>query len=250
MPAFDPNLAAFAAAIFFGAYFIRGITGFGSGLIAVPLLALMLPLPFIVPLILLTDFTASLLLGGVQFRQVARDELARLLPPSLLGVFAGAWLLAMLPAPSMLMGLGAVVIVFALRDLIHRTPPQRAIAPAWAWPAALTGGAVSALFGTGGPPYVIYLSRRLFDKGRLRATLSGLFFIEGLARILAFALTGLLFDPRLLLFYSAALPLMLAALWAGSHVHHRLRQETLRRMLAVLLLGSGFALWLKAASMR
>src|ERR1700712_535143 len=43
--------------IVLSAYFIRGITGFGSGLIAVPLLALSHPLTFAVPLVLALDFT-------------------------------------------------------------------------------------------------------------------------------------------------------------------------------------------------
>ena len=38
------------------AYFIRGITGFGSALIAVPLLALSQPLHFAIPLVLALDF--------------------------------------------------------------------------------------------------------------------------------------------------------------------------------------------------
>ena len=50
--------------IVLSAYFIRGITGFGSGLIAVPLLALSHPLQFAVPLVLALDFTASVVLGG------------------------------------------------------------------------------------------------------------------------------------------------------------------------------------------
>ena len=46
----DTYLAAFF--ILLCAYFIRGITGFGSGLIAIPLLAHFLPLSFVVPMVL------------------------------------------------------------------------------------------------------------------------------------------------------------------------------------------------------
>ena len=49
----EPYLAAFF--ILLCAYFIRGITGFGSGLIAIPLLAHFLPLSFVVPMVLVTD---------------------------------------------------------------------------------------------------------------------------------------------------------------------------------------------------
>lgn len=246
-----PELSSliWAAPILLAAYFIRGITGFGSGLIAVPLLALNLPLTFVVPLILLTDFTASLILGGLHFDKVAWPEIRRLLPTGLLGVGLGAYLLVSLPAAPMLIGLGGVVILYALRNLLlNTTTAPKPASPRWAWPAGLMGGAVGAMFGTGGPPYVIYLSHRLFDKGVLRATFSGLFFIEGLSRITTFVVSGLLLHIELLYTYLAAMPITLGALWIGSHVHTRLTQAQMLRLLSMILLGSGVSLWIKAAS--
>ncbi len=242
------SLYFYVAGVLLVAYFIRGISGFGSGLIAVPLLALKLPLTFVVPLILLTDFTCSLVLGGLNFRLVAKDELKRLLPPGLIGVGIGTLLLVSLPKTPMLIGLGSFVILFALRNLLLAGREPKPVSTWWAWPAALTGGTVGAMFGTGGPPYVIYLSHRLFDKGQLRATFSGLFFLEGLARIAAFALSGLLIDTQLFLAYVSAIPLVLAALWVGSHVHSRLSNEQMLKLISLILLGSGFSLYLKAFS--
>jgi uncharacterized membrane protein YfcA len=242
------ELLTYAGIILLVAYFIRGISGFGSGLIAVPLLALKLPLTFVVPLILLTDFTASLVLGGLNFKLVARDELKRLLPPGMLGVLLGTFLLVSLPKAPMLIGLGSFVILFALRNLIFAGREPKPIATWWAWPAAITGGTVGAMFGTGGPPYVMYLSHRLFDKGQLRATFSGLFFIEGLARIVTFLFTGLLLDADILLAYLGAMPVALAALWAGSHVHSRLSNAQMLRLISLILIGSGVSLYVKAWS--
>jgi hypothetical protein len=245
----SPELILYCGGVLLLAYFVRGISGFGSGLIAVPLLALQLPLTFVVPLILLTDFTASSTLGGLHFRQVAWTEIRRLALPSLLGVAAGTWLLVSLPRGPMLVGLGSFVILFALRNLLLSGRAPRPIASAWAWPAALTGGTVGAMFGTGGPPYVIYLTHRLFDKGQLRATFSGLFFLEGLARIATFLLSGLLLNGRLFLAYLAAMPVALAALWAGSHVHSRLSNAQMLKLISLILIGSGLALYLKALSL-
>jgi hypothetical protein len=239
-------LYLYVAGVLLLAYFVRGISGFGSGLIAVPLLALQLPLTFVVPLILLTDFTASATLGGLNFRQVAWNEVHRLALPSLLGVMAGTWLLVSLPREPMLIGLGSFVILFALRNLVLSGREPRPVSTIWAWPAALTGGTVGALFGTGGPPYVIYLSHRLFDKGVLRATFSGLFFLEGLVRIGLFLLSGLLLNPKIWLAYLGALPLALAALWAGSHVHTRLSNAHMLKLISLILIGSGISLYLKA----
>lgn len=243
---FEPDLILYAAAVLLAAYFIRGISGFGSGLVAVPLLAMQLPLTFVVPLILLTDFTASLVLGGLHFDKVAWPEIRRLLPAGLIGVAAGTLLLVSLPKTPMLIGLGTFVILFALRNLVFAGRPPRPIAAWWAWPAGLTGGTVGALFGTGGPSYVIYLSHRLADKGQLRATFSGLFFIEGLARIGSFTLSGLLLDLRLFWAYLAATPVALVALWLGSHVHARLSNDQMMRAISLILLGSGVSLYIKA----
>lgn len=222
------------------------MSGFGSGLVAVPLLALFLPLTFVVPLVLLTDVTASATLGGLNRRQVDWREIRRLVPAGLLGVTAGTWLLVSLPTAPLLIALGSVVILFALRNLALPDGQRRRISALWAAPAGLTGGTVSGLFGTGGPPYVIYLSHRLNDKGVLRATFSALFFIEGTSRIIAFSISGLLLDHRLALAYLAALPVALAALWLGSHAHRRLSDRQMLRLIGLLLLVSGLSLYVKA----
>ncbi len=233
------------AAILLAAYFIRGITGFGSGLVAVPLLALFLPLQFVVPLVLLLDFTASLLIGGLHFKRVQWGEIGVLIPFGIVGVVLGTSLLVNLPPEPMLVALAAFVFAFAVRSLLN-LHGEKPISRGWAVPASLTGGTVGGLFGTGGPPYVIYLSHRIRDKGELRATLSALFFTEGLTRIASFLVAGLLVTPRVWVAYIVALPLVLGALYLGGHVHVSLSREQMTRLVGVLLLVSSASLLLKA----
>jgi len=159
----SPEQIAASAAILVVAYFIRGITGFGSGLISVPLLALFMPLTFVVPVILLLDFTASIVIGGVNRQHVRWREVLILIVPSVIGVVIGTHLLVNLAQAPMLIALAIFVFLFALKSLlnIHSDKP---ISQAWAVPAALTGGTVGGLFGTGGPPYVLgvlYLGGRV-----------------------------------------------------------------------------------------
>lgn len=245
MPELASGDLAAAAGILFFAYFVRGISGFGSGLIAVPLLALFLPLQFVVPFMLLMDFTASAALGHSNRKLVRWDEIRPLIPGSLIGVVLGATLLLNLAREPLLTSLGLFVIAFAVRSLLnlHGEAP---ISKRWAWPASLVGGTVSALFGTGGPPYVIYLSHRIRDKGAFRATTSLLFLMEGGLRGLIFALTGLLLQTALIAAYIAALPIMAAGLWLGSQVHVGLSNAQMTRIIGVLLLASGGSLLWKA----
>jgi uncharacterized membrane protein YfcA len=238
---------AATAVILLAAYFIRGITGFGSGLIAVPLLALFLPLQFVVPLILLLDFTASIIIGGLTLRRVQWGEVGVLIPFGLVGVAIGTSLLVNLPKTPMLVTLAVFVLVFALRSLMN-LQGSKPISRWWAIPASLTGGTVGGLFGTGGPPYIIYLAHRVPHKSDLRATLSVLFFTEGLARIVSFLLAGLLMTAEVWFAYFAALPVVLAALYAGGHVHVGLSQDRMTRLVGLLLLVSGLSLLTKAMS--
>ena len=59
----DPAVLIAAPCIVFAAYTVFGITGFGSALISIPLLAHFLPLDAIVPLMVLVDFSAALTSG-------------------------------------------------------------------------------------------------------------------------------------------------------------------------------------------
>ncbi|OZA11460.1 MAG: hypothetical protein B7X94_05225 [Hydrogenophilales bacterium 17-62-8] len=234
-----------AAVILLAAYFIRGITGFGSGLVSVPLLALFLPLQFVVPLILLLDFTASIVIGGLHFKRVRWDEIGILIPFGVIGVIVGTTLLVELPPGPMLFALAGFVFIFALRSLLN-LHGDKLISRGWAAPAALTGGTVGALFGTGGPPYVIYLTHRIRDKSDLRATFSALFFTEGLTRIVSFLVVGLLLSGTVWIAYVAALPVMLGALYLGGRVHVGLSQAQMTRLVGVLLLVSSLSLLFKA----
>lgn len=234
-----------AALILLGAYFIRGISGFGSGLIAVPLLAHLLPLTFVVPLILITDFVASILLGFHVRQHTRWDEIWPLLPFGFLGVIAGTTLLVNVPRTPLLMTLGALVLLFGMRSVLN-LHGSRIISRLWAAPAGMIGGTISGLFGTGGPPYVIYLNHRIHQPAELRATFTGLFFLEGLWRVITFIFAGLFHDIELIAATLAALPLVAIGLWIGNHVHLGLTRTQMQRIIGMLLLVSGGSLLWRA----
>jgi hypothetical protein len=227
------------------AYLIRGISGFGSGLIAIPILALWLPLTFVVPLMLLLDFSASILLSGVNLRQVNWREVRTLIPLSIIGITLGTHLLTSLPLQPMLITLSIFVAIFGIRSLLN-LHGEKIISRWWAIPAGLSGGTIGALFGTGGPPYIIYLGHRISDKTALRATFSGLILVEGTLRISSFAYAGLFSDTRLLWSYLAAMPIVALGLTIGNRLHIGLTREQMMRLIGVLLLVSSASLLFKA----
>lgn len=191
------------------------------------------------------DFTASITLGGKTRQHIDWSELKPLLPFGAAGVMLGVALLIRMPREPLLVGLGIFVLIFGVRNLLN-IHGEKPISRLWAIPAGLTGGTVGALFGTGGPPYIIYLSHRLKDKAELRATFSGLFIFDGGLRLVSFLATGLLLQNGMFTALLAALPVMALGLYLGHRAHLGISSRQMLKLIGVLLIGSGASLLWKA----
>jgi len=226
-------------------YVIFGLVGFGTVLIAAPVLALTMPVSGIVPLLALMDCAATTTNGIRLGDKVARGELVRIVPLMVLGSIAGAYLLLTIPARPMMGALGLFLIGYALYGLFGR-PAHGLIARGWAVPLGFLGGVFSAMFGSGGFVYVLYLSRRLPDRDAIRATQSALLSLATLTRVVIFALAGVYSDFRLLLLALCLVPAMVLGMWLGEHITLRLTREQFLRVLHVVLIGAGVTLCLRA----
>jgi hypothetical protein len=233
------------AAIVLLAYVILGTTGFGSAVVGIPLLAHIVPLRFAVPLMLMLDVVGTLVQGARVRRDVNRAELKRLIPFMAIGIALGTTLLASLPQRALVALLGCLAVGYGLLNLVGRMP-ARLLSPAWAAPTGVTGGTMGALFGTGGPIYIIYLSRRLVDVTELRATITAVLMVSVATRIVIFGVSGLLLQEGLLAVGAMMLPVMLTGLTIGWRMHARLPQAVVRRALYVLLIVSGTSLLVRA----
>lgn len=242
---FSAELLVFAPLIVVLAYMLFGLSGFGSTLFSAPLLAHFLPLRFVVPTVVLLDFCASLTLG-TRFREsVNRRELIFLVPVMLAGIALGVTLLVNLPQRAALGSLGAFALGYGLFTLRGSALPQR-ISRLWAVPAGIVGGALGALFGSGGPVYVMYLSGRLDGKAELRSTVSAVIVISSAFRILMFALAGLLFRREQWLMAAGLVPFMLLGLFVGNRLHVNLSRAQLARLVSGLLVVNGASLLWRA----
>ena len=225
------------------AYTFRGVTGFGSGLIAIPLLVLILPISIVIPMMVLLDFIASVS-HSIKHREVAQWKIIYpLLPFTVIGVMIALFIFKTVDTNLLVKSLGVFILLFALYSLISPKPHKQG-SKLWVAPAGVFGGLVGTLFGTGGPFYVIYLQLRHLDKAAFRATVATIFMIDGGIRVGGFALSGFFIHETLLL-AALGLPIMGLAMAIGGHIHTNISQATFHRAVGVLLLGSGVALLLK-----
>ncbi len=240
----QPHILILAPLIVFVAYVVFGISGFGSTLIAVPLLAHILPLKFVVPFFVILDCIGALNMGLRLRAEVMRAELLLLLPFMALGVIAGVYLLVQVSPELLLGGLGLFVLFFGVSYVVKRG--KGFPLPRWAAaPIGSFGGATSAVFGIGGPIYVFFLSGRGGGPDQIRATMPMIFMFTTVARILLFIVAGL-YSPATLLAALALLPVMALGVWTGHHLHLNLSRDTVIRVMGGLLVFSGISLILRA----
>jgi hypothetical protein len=231
-----------AAPIVLIAYLVRGICGFGSGLIAIPVLSLMFPLKIAVPLVVMLDYLASAGQGASLRQSIQWGEIRRLIIPALIGVSIGLLIFHKIDTGLLTRFLGGFVFLYALYALWGPEMPR--VSSWWAVPAAISGGAVGTLFGTGGPFYVTYLKARQLDKNVFRATFACIFLLDGAARVTGYVGTAVV-DIQLLVLLAMSLPVMILGMYLGGKIHTSLSAEVFTRGISILLLASGASLMLR-----
>ena len=242
MPSIE--VLVFAPIIVLLAYLIFGISGFGSTLIAVPLLAHILPLKFVIPMVVVLDCISAVSMGLKLRADVWRPEFVPMLPFLLVGLLMGAFVLLNVPTQWLLLGLGGFVLLFGTYYLIDRQSAMRL--PRWTVaPIGLVAGTTSSALGVGGPLYVFYFTARGATPDQVRATVPAVFSFTTVARIAIFASVGL-FNMQVLLASAALLPVMALGLWCGHRLHGRLSRNQAIRIIGGLLMLSGLSLVLRA----
>jgi uncharacterized protein len=219
--------------------------GFGSGLTAVGTLALLFPeIKDVVVLLLLVNLPAEVLVAWGTRHALQWRSLLGLGAGVVVGIPIGARLLSRGDPGLVLTALGwflvAVGLVFLRLPRGGRVQP-----PAWAAPpTGLASGLLTGLFGTGGPPVIIWYHLSAADKTAFRGHLMTIFLLMTVVRVPSYVANGLVTEPRL---WSglAVLPATLLGAWLGHRLHVRISERLFQVLVCVLLVLLGAMLLLK-----
>ena len=226
-------------------YTVFGVTGFGATAITVPLLAHFLPISYLVPMVVVLDLGCSLLVGTIDRKHLARDELKRIVPWMLAGFALGATVLVGVPDAYLRLALGIFSTIIGVHAILNPTL-HRAISALWAVPAGLVGGAIATVFGAGGPIYATYISGRTPDKDAVRATVATLISISAFSRAVIYAVSGLLLHLAILAGVAALAPFVWAGVAVGRRIQVGLTQQQMRRVVGALMVLIGVSLFVRA----
>lgn len=239
-----PSLSVFGAACLclLVAEGVKVLLGFGGGLIAVGSLALVMPtLQDAVVLFLLITLPSELFVVFDTRKSIDWKGIVTICVGLVVGIPTGTALLSLGDASAVLAVLGLFLLVVG--PLFLLLPADLSLRlPGWSGGAAgLVGGVLSGMFGTGGPPIILYFRLSGLPKAAFRGQLMAVFTVVSLVRLPSYAVGGLLTEPRL---WSAlcVLPVVLLGAYAGHKTQLQLDEKTFSRLVAAALAALGIML--------
>lgn len=230
--------------------FLTGISksGFagGAGVVAVPLLSLVISpaiaVVLVLPLLLLMDAQTI----RYHRKNLQPQELRYLIPAALLGVVAGSFALGQLSDRVLLLIIGTVSLVFAwLQWRKHTQSAPAGKANGLAASMGLLAGMTSSLIHAGGPPLNIYLATRRLSPPVWIATAAVFFASINASKVLTYAWADL-WQLDLFLISLLLIPAAYAGIQTGHVIARRMQAATFTKAILLLLSVSGIALIAKA----
>ncbi len=229
-----PGQWAWAAISILFAAVLRGFTGFGFAVVAVPTASLMLPPPLVVAATLLMQTAIGLRDCIAERKRADWRSIRWLVTGALVGTPLGLLGLAVLPIAWIRMALGVLVLIatgVTWRPITHRGPPERR----WGWLAGICSGLGNGLAAMSGPPAIVYFLAAETDREVVRSSLLAFFPLASALALVPAAWGGMVGVPSVLI-AAFGLPLMLAGGWLGTWLF-RHYGKTAYRPIAVIALG-------------
>lgn len=232
------DIYLYTAAVFLFGGIVQGLSGFGTGLVAIPLLSMSLGLAEAVPLVILVSPFITVPMAWHLRGHVRKGRIMPLIVGCLPGIAVGTFLLAWLPDDPMKIAMGIGLVVYSLYGLFLEKPRTVAIGEGWGYVAGFFTGAIAAAFSTGGPPAVVYMAMTGWSKDSIKATLAVFFTATCGGIIIGHALSGLI-TWHVLLLTAICVPSVLIGTRIGLAASARLGERSYRTVLFTMLMLMG-----------
>lgn len=224
---------ALVCAVIFFAGFTQGLSGFGSILLAIPLLATFLDIKTVIPLTVLMGMGMTTLLLVQLWRHLAWRRILPFLIGMLPGVPLGVFFLKRMDKGTVELILGSLLVIYSAYGLLSRAMPK-GIRKGWGYLLGFLGGCLGGAFSASGPAVIVYVSLQDWPKDRIKASLQGIFFVVDALVILFYTFNGLI-TPIVLQYFGVSLPALLLGTFVGALCYGKVNDVQYKRIMFVLL---------------
>lgn len=229
----------------FGAYFVKGITGFGNTLVMGTLFSFVIGNRLTTPVDLLLSIPTNSFIVWRERKNISWKVVVPLSLMLLIGIIPGTFLLKIGNDWVLKSILGIVVLGIAI-EMLTRRPGATGQKPN---PVALIcigvlSGVLAGMYGISAL-LVAYISRTTDTRNQFRANLCCVFLADNVFRFMLYWCTGLL-TREVLLVSLALAPAVAVGMYLGVKVDAKMNDKAVRYATIVLLMVSGLSLFIKS----
>ncbi len=239
-------------------YFSGGMTGFGSGILALPLCTVIVGIKTAIPSLVVLGLLQSIYVVGISFRYIVWKEYLRIVILVGLGLPFGMIIFSMFPERLLREILAIIVVIVAIKGLYseynQKEYHSHRIKHGWILLGnrmldlvLFLGGCVHGAYGTGGPLIIIYATQKIKDKRNFRATLCLMWVTVNMYMVVQYIRHNVLKlglsdkITQIILFSSL---FMLAGTILGDFAHERVTNRLFNKVVCFILLLSSVFLFL------
>lgn len=228
-----------AVVIFFAAA-VHGSAGFGQGLIAMPILAMLIDIKTVIPLSLFNGLVIGSTLILRWRRKLDFSKAAPLIISSLFGIPIGVYFLKTWDESALKTGLGVLLVAYSLYSLIG-VKIRTIMSAGWGYVFGFLSGMVGGAFGLNGPVSLLYVMSAKWEVEEKKAVLATYFVTSNIMiLILYFASGAPMTDPAK--YAAICAPTAITGAMIGAMFSDRLNKETLERVIHGFVLVMGMTL--------
>ena len=233
--------------IVFTTFAVEGIAGFGSTVMALPFVSMLIGVEKAVPMLSSMGLLLSLFIVCRSYRKLDLREYGFIVLHAAPGVAAGLFLMDFLPRSVLIALLVCFIFFVGIRGLVRFfRPREESPAPAVKDPHALParivlfmGGVIQGAFSSGGPVVVMYASRAIPEKSRFRAVLSSLWLTTNSIMALKWTVAGNVWTPFLGRMILCLLPFIVCGMVTGDLLHNKVDQRKFTLLVCSVLIVAG-----------
>jgi len=220
--------------------FVSGLTGFGTGLTALPVWLSVLSPTVAGPLVVICSIVGQLQALPSIWHAIEWRRVAPFIAGGVLGIPVGTWLLLVVSPETFRLGVGILLVGYCSVLLLQRSDYKLA----WGGRAAdstvgLAGGVLGGIAGLSGVLPTIWTGLRGWDKSTRRAVFQSFNLVILTITCVAHGVAGLLTWP-LAKVVMLALPGTMSGVWIGHRIYRKMPDARYNQVVLVLLLCAGF----------
>ncbi|MBU2647016.1 sulfite exporter TauE/SafE family protein [bacterium] len=229
----DPQTIAILL-ILFVSTFVTSALGFGIGMIAMPLLALIVDVKTAAPLLAMVTGTMTGIYLATHRHEIDFKSVWRLILSSLPGIPIGLLLLKGGNDSVMKAFLALIIIAFAAYSLFGQT--RHTIKSDWpAFGFGFMTGIASGAYNMGGPPLIIFGALKEWPASTFRATIFSIFFPNSILLVSGHFASGLVTES-VTRYYLMSLPILIFSIITGGKLTNKIPADRFNRIIQVCLL--------------